>query len=327
MSKYDVVSICNALVDILVPAQESDIEELGLTKGRMHLVDAHRQEEVLKRFSQVETTTELGGSSLNAIRTLAALGLKTSFAGMVGEDAFGNLIKSKMKDLGILPQLGISTEATGTCLILVTPDGERTMNTNLGASRLFDGQLVPEGAIKNAEIFHFCGYQWDTDGQIEAILKACKIAKQAGTRISFDVADPFVIERHKEPFLDVIQEFADVVFANKDEAHMMFGVGPEQAAEKMAAYGCIAVVKKGGEGAVIGERGRLTQIPPHQTTVVDTTAAGDMFAAGVLCGLAKGLPLQECGHMGSLLASDVISRVGAAVSKEALSKATELTKS
>ena len=321
MKKYDVVSICNALVDILVSAKEEDIATLELTKGMMHLVDEKRQAQVLSFFAGAETTTELGGSALNAIRTIASLGLKTSFSGMVGEDSYGSLIKERMKDLGIEAKLATGKDATGTCLILVTPDGERTMNTNLGASRLYDESLVAKEVLESAEIFHFCGYQWDTPEQIKTIEKACAIAKNAGVKISFDVADPFVIGRHKDVFLDLIANQADIVFANREEARMLFDCDPEGAAAKIAETGAIAVVKKGGEGCVVAQGGEQHQIAPVKTEVVDTTAAGDMFAAGFLYGLSRGKSLPVCGNLGALLASDVISRTGASVSQKALLEA------
>ncbi len=322
--KYDVVSICNALVDILIKVEDHDIEALGLTKGIMHLVDEKRQGEVLHRFSDHETTTELGGSSLNAIRTLASLGCRTSFAGMVGQDRFGTLIADRMKILGIDAHLGSIIDATGTCLILITPDGERTMNTNLGASRLFSPSLVPEATIAESQVFHFCGYQWDTDGQIATIERAIDLAKDHGVKISFDVADPFVILRHRDTFLKLIKNHADIVFSNKEEARMLYGTGPEEAALAIAATGAVAVVKKGGEGAVVASGDQLIQIPPVPTKVIDTTAAGDMFAAGFLYGMVRRKSLAQCGQIATMVASDVISRVGATVSGRVLEEALKI---
>lgn len=318
MKQYDVVSICNALVDVLVKVDDTEFASLNIAKGVMHLVDAPRQSEVLEKFRDHKTTTELGGSSMNAIRTLAALGAKTSFVGAIGEDEFGQLIASRMEQLGINPQLGKRQEATGTCLVLITPDGERTMNTNLGASRLLTPDMVPTDVVKQAQVFHFCGYQWDTDDQIKTIQEAIKVAKSAGVKVSFDVADPFVIQRHKEAFLDLIAQDADIVFANKEEAKMLFGCDPEQAARKVAETGALAVIKQGGDGAIIAKGSEVVRVPVVPTTVVDTTAAGDMFAAGFLYGFTRGKDLATCGKAAATVASDVISRVGATVAPEAL---------
>lgn len=331
MKRYDVVGICNALVDILVEAQDYDLKDLGLNKGIMHLVDSQRQTQVLEHFTRRlnagdnlidshHAMVELGGSALNAIRTMAALGLKTVFAGMIGPDAYGQRILNRMRDLGIAERLGRTEESTGTCVILITPDGERTMNTHLGASRLYDERHIPGEDIKQSKVVHFCGYQWDTDGQKRGIRKGIGIAKEHKTLVSFDVADPFVVGRNRDEFIDVITHDADVVFANREEAHMLWGGSPEDAAKKIAATGAIAVVKLGADGALVQRGSETYQIAPVPTQVVDSTAAGDMFAAGFLYGLTAGKPLAVCGQIAATAASDVISRVGAVVSNQALTR-------
>lgn len=319
MKTLDVVGVCNALVDILIEVGEEDIKKLGLTKGIMHLVDADAQNKLLEYFSGKTRSVELGGSAMNAIRTLASLGKKTAFAGMVANDAFGESIRHRMKELDIIANLGHSQEPTGTCVILITPDGERTMNTHLGASRLYTDAQVPTAQIKSARILHFCGYQWDTDGQKSAIKMSVGHAKDHETLISFDVADPFVVDRNRDEFINVIKNDADIVFSNKEEAKMLFG-SPEKAAEAIAASGAIAVIKLGAEGAMIRKADKIHMIKPVATTVIDTTAAGDMFAAGFLFGLASGKSLDVCGLMAATIASDVISRIGANVSETALKK-------
>jgi sugar/nucleoside kinase (ribokinase family) len=319
LKTIDVVSVCNALVDILIKANEADLSKLNLTKGIMHLVDYDRQKKLLDHFGSVPRTVELGGSSMNAIRTLAALGKKAVFAGMVSKDEFGEKIESRLEQLGIDSHLVFGNEdATGSCVILITPDGERTMNTHLGSSRLYDHAAVPMQHIKDARVFHFSGYQWDTDGQKNAIMNAVKTASDHGTMVSFDLADPFVVNRHRDEFLPIIAEFADIVFTNKEESRMLYQSTPEKAAEEIAKTGAVAVVKLGSEGALIQKGNRQHRIAPVKTSVVDTTAAGDMFAAGFLYGYLGDLDLDTCGKMAATLASDVISRVGATVSNSAL---------
>jgi sugar/nucleoside kinase (ribokinase family) len=318
--KHDVVGICNALVDILIKVDENDVKHLGLNKGVMHLVDSPRQAEVLKYLDRHEKVVELGGSTLNALRTLAQLGKKTVFAGMVSDDTYGTRILTRMQELGIKGDLGRSHEPTGTCVILITPDGERTMNTNLGASRLYDEKQVPHGDIGDAQVLHFCGYQWDTDGQKKGVRHAIDSAKKAGTLVSFDVADPFAVGRNREAFLKVIEDDADIVFSNKEEAKMLLESTPEEAARWIASKGAVAVVKLGAEGAIVAKGNEVHRIAPVATKVIDTTAAGDMFAAGFLYGFTSGKPLAVCGKMAATIASDVISRIGATVSTEALDK-------
>jgi sugar/nucleoside kinase (ribokinase family) len=320
MKSYDITSVCNALMDVLIETTDADITKLGLTKGIMHLVDSDRQAEVLTHFTDKPRVTELGGSSMNAIRTLASLGHKTVFAGMVNDDEFGNIIRERMISLGIKALLGGHNEAsTGSCLILITPDGERTMNTNLGASRLYDSTHIPHDEIAQSKVFHFCGYQWDTDEQKVALQNSLKTAQANDTLISFDIADPFVVGRNREDFIKLINDEADIVFANKEEARLLFNSTPEDAARRIAATGAIAVVKLGAEGALVVNGKTEYKIAPVPTKVIDTTAAGDMFAAGFLHGFLKGRSLDVCGVMAATLASDVISRVGAKISDKALS--------
>ena len=320
MKKYQVVTICNALVDILGHVEEETIASLGIEKGVMHLVDGPRQEEILGQLQSFSLQKELGGSGLNTIRALAQLGHKTAFGGQIGSDAFGTLIAEKLQELGIDANLNKCQTPTGTSLILITPDGERTMNTCLGASRLYDRSLVPTDSIKDSRIFHFCGYQWDTDQQIETIKEAIRVAKAAGTKISFDVADPFVVQRHRETFLEVIDQEADIVFANEEESKMLFNASPEEAGKAIAKTGAIAVIKLGAKGAMICKGSEVHMVQPVMTDAIDTTAAGDMFAAGFLHGFSNDLDFNACGVAAATLASDVISRTGAIISEHALSK-------
>lgn len=326
MSKsHDVISVCNALMDILIEVEDRDLDHLGLTKGVMHLVDSKRQLEVFKYLDTKPKVTELGGSSLNAMRTLAALGHKTVFAGLVNDDDFGTQIKSRMESLGIKSVLGGHlVESTGTCVILITPDGERTMNTNLGASRLYDKSLIPHDDIAQSRILHFCGYQWDTAEQKAAIMAAIRTGHDHDTLISFDLADPFVVDRNRDDFIRLITDEADIVFANKEEARLLFNSSPEDAGKRIAATGATAVIKLGSEGAIVCRGQEVTRISPVSTKVVDTTAAGDMFAAGFLHGHLKGRSTAVCGTIAATLASDVISRVGAIVSADALATAAKL---
>ena len=319
MKKIDVISVCNALVDILIQASDDDLTKLSLTKGVMHLVDHERQRAVLGHFGSAPRTLELGGSSLNAIRALASLGKKAVFAGMVSKDEFGERIHERLHQLGIDGYLTFGDEdATGSCVILITPDGERTMNTHLGSSRLYDKAAVPLDKIKESRLFHFSGYQWDTDGQKAAMMQAIKLASESDTLVSFDVADPFVVQRHRDSFVSIIHEYADIVFTNKEEARMLYQGSPEKAATEIAATGAIAVVKLGAEGALVQKGSIKHLIAPVKTKVIDTTAAGDMFAAGFLYGFLSDRDLDTCGRMAATLASDVISRIGATVSQEAL---------
>ncbi|MBF0442469.1 MAG: adenosine kinase [Oligoflexales bacterium] len=320
MKKYDFISIDNALMDVLVKASDEDIKRFNLTKGNMHLVTEADQSLLLSHFEKSEKAMELGGSALNTIRALTLLGTKTVFAGMVGRDSIGQKIKDRFEEIGIISKLRESDIGSGTCVILVTYDGERTMNTYLGSSRLFDEDLVPHDEIKDAKFFHFSGYQWDTEGQKRAINAAINTAKASGTLVSFDVADPFVVGRFEESFRQMIEDSADIVFANEEEAKLLYRSSPEEAADKIARAGAIGVIKLGGKGALISKGDQRIRIDALDANVIDTTGAGDMFAAGFLYGLHRNRDLKKCGEIGTLLASDVISRIGAKVSDEVLDK-------
>jgi sugar/nucleoside kinase (ribokinase family) len=319
MSKHcEVISVCNALMDIVLNVSEEDIRRHGLRKGSMHLVDRPAQEALLAEFCSHEQVVELGGSSLNVIRALAQLGHRTSFVGVVADDLFGEKIRTQMHKLSItshLASLPTDRAITGTCLSLVTPDAERTMVTHLGASRLYTRDDIPSAEIRGAKIFHFCGYQWDTTEQKDAVTYALQLAKKSDTLVSFDLADPFVVEHNRSQFGELVAE-ADVVFANEAEAKLLYGLSPEACAEKIASYNTIAVVKLGARGALIQQGSTVIRVGAEPTSVVDTTGAGDMFAGGFLHGLCLGLPLEVCGKAAALLASDVISRYGVRLAPE-----------
>ncbi len=315
---YEVISVCNALMDIVLNVKDEDIRRHGLRKGSMHLVDRPAQEALLAEFCSHEQVVELGGSSLNVIRALAELGHSTAFIGVVADDAFGEKIRSYLQQRAIaghLASLPSSVASTGTCLSLVTPDAERTMVTHLGASRLYSRKDIPVTAIHQAKIFHFSGYQWDSDQQKDAMTFALQEAKKAGTLISFDLADPFVVQQHRSAFAELVGE-ADVVFANEAEAQLLYELSPEAAAQKIAAHGAIAVVKLGARGALLQKGSSIVRVAPLPTQVLDTTGAGDMFAGGFLHGICLGWSLELCGKAAALLASDVISRYGVRLAPE-----------
>jgi sugar/nucleoside kinase (ribokinase family) len=320
--KHDVLTICNALMDILVDANNTEVQQLNLHKGHMHLIDQKKRNDLLNFFANRKSTVELGGSSMNAVRALALLKKKTVFVGTVSNDEYGDQIKRKMNNLGIKSLLhNAEKEATGVCLILVTPDGERTMNTYLGASCLTTIDAVPVKEIAESKIVHISGYQWvGTPEQRETMDEAIKQAEANNCLLSFDVADPWVVSSCKDTFAKVIEKHADVVFANREEAQLLYGLGPEETAEKIAGYGAIAVIKLGAQGALIQKGKEKYLVPAEPTQVVDTTAAGDMFAGGFLYGMTLNLPLPSCGKIASLLASDVISRYGAHLSDTVIAK-------
>lgn len=319
VKKYDVLTICNALVDIIYKASDLELKQFKLKKGQMNLVETEKQLMILRHFAGKESTTELGGSSLNAMRALAMLRKKTVFAGMLAHDHFGLALRKRMEELHIKANLHYTDkDATGTCVVLVTQDGERTMNTHLGASRLYTQDIIPIEDLQESKILHISGYQWDTDAQKETIYQAIDLAKKAACKISFDLADPFVVSKNEKEFAKVIEEQADIVFANEAEAKLLYGSSPEETAQRICKTGAIAVIKLGARGAFIQDAKQSVRIEAVPTNVVDTTGAGDMFAAGFLYGYISDIGLERSGQIAAYLASDVISRYGAHLSEEAV---------
>lgn len=320
--KFDVSSICNVLVDILIHISDEDLKALDLEKGKMHLVDKFQQRRILDYFQGHSRKVELGGSSLNTIKALAQLECQVSFSGMVGQDSYGKVAREGMDAFGIKSFLQQhDSEETGKSLVLVSPDGERTMNTYLGASSLYQDQSLSYDLIRNSRFFHFSGYQWDTEDQKNIAMKSIKIAKENSCLVSFDLADPFVVKKYKQDFLSLLDHEVDIFFGNREEIALLFDGLSMESLFREKKREVIAVIKLDKDGAVVYNKGKKFIIPPVVTNVVDTTGAGDMFAAGFLCGMINGLKLDTCGKIASILASDVISHFGAVLSADSLNTA------
>lgn len=307
----DISCICNALIDTLFNLEDDTVlSELDLHKGRTHLIDQGQRSQLLGKVKDLHHQVELGGSGMNVARAAAQLGSKISFTGMVGEDDYGNEVVKRLEQLGIFANIARHPqEETGSCSVLVSKDGERTLNTYLGASSHYQQQHLPEEVLKSSKVLHFTGYQWDKPNQVEAIQKAIAIAKSAKTLISLDVSDPFVAENHRDPLQALIQKDIDILFANKEEAICLYG-DFETAKQKLKEANCLAVIKLGAEGAWIQRSGEEFTIPAHAVEVVDTTGAGDSFAAGFLHGFVKGYDLKTSATIAVRLAADVITRLG-----------------
>ncbi|MEZ0368117.1 MAG: adenosine kinase [Candidatus Sericytochromatia bacterium] len=309
-----VLAICNVLKDIVVKVSDAELAELGLTKGIMHLVSPEDQQKILTRFENREKIVEMGGSGPNMMRTLAVLGQKVSQAGMVGSDLYGELYLNRVRELGIVNNIRqAQIGSTGTSIILISPDGERTMNTCLGMSRSYTTKDIPEADIARSEYLVVTGYQWDTDNQIEAINHAIRVAKRNQTKIVFDLSDPFCVSRHRETFLNILDEYVDIVIANRKEAEMLTGKDAEGSLDDLSALTEIAIVKCGSQGSWLKTKTEKVFIPCNPIQVTDSTAAGDMYAGGFLYGLLENLSLEASGHIANFCAETVIQQVGARI--------------
>jgi len=312
----DVVLIENALVDLLVRATDSQLHSFGMKKGVMQLVDRAVQTAVLNNLSHIEPEIELGGSASNAARGLAILGATTSYSSCVTQDKFGDMFSARLEKLGIKNRMSFCPEKTptGTCLVVVTPDNERTLNTYLGACQSYTQNDLPFDDIKSTKLFYSTGYMLDTQNQINAVHAAIDYALLNNVKVAFDVADPFVIMRHGQKTILSLLEKTHLVFANAEEANMLLGCHGYEAALQLSQLVQIAVVKDGADGSYIAHDGKVTHIPPRKVKVTDTTGAGDMYAAGFMFGLCRGFDLESCGKVATILASDTVTHLGARLS-------------
>jgi sugar/nucleoside kinase (ribokinase family) len=312
-ARYDVIAIGNAIVDVIAPCSDELTEELQLNKGGMTLVDARRAHELYEAMGPARETS--GGSAANTLAGLAALGAQCAFIGQVANDQLGEVFAHDIHAVGI----DFDTPAregeppTARCLIFVTPDGQRTMNTYLGASQFLPAAALSEEAIGGASILYLEGYLWDPEEPRKAMRKAIEAARAAGRKVAFTLSEVFVIERYGSDFRALIEDgLIDILFANEHELAALTGeedfhAGIDQLAGKVP----VLVVTRSEKGAVAvahGERAEVAAEPVEE--VVDTTGAGDQFAAGFLFGHVRERPLQECLRMGAICAAEVISHYG-----------------
>ena len=307
-----VYGIGNPLIDLLCFVEDIDIENLSLFKGTMNLIDEDKRKEIVDYLKKKEIMYSCGGSCPNTMVTLKSLGIETTLAGGIGFDELGDMYKLRLKELGVHDELVKNNASTGTSIILLTPDKERTMNTYLGANRLFDSSFVNDSSIENADMFYFTGYMWDTESQRRAVRHVLEIARKMNKTVAFDLADPFAVGRYREDFLSIIRDNADIVFANSEEARFLFdNYDAYECCRSMGKLCSIAIVKNGKHGSYISDNGVIKKIPLYGTTdPVDTTGAGDTYAAGFLFGYLSGYGTEKSGMIASYLAGEIIGQIG-----------------
>ncbi|HEY6670285.1 MAG TPA: adenosine kinase [Methyloceanibacter sp.] len=311
--RYDVVGIGNAIVDIISRCDDGFLAKHDLAKGFMRLIDA---EEANRLYAAMGPAVERsGGSAANTIAGLASFGAKCGFIGRVAADQFGGIFRHDIRSLGVAyDTLPASDGApTARCLILVTPDGERTMNTFLGASVDFKPEDLDLALISAAKIVYLEGYLFDRDEAKAAFREAARAAKEAGAKVALTLSDAFCVDRHRADFKALVREGADIIFANEREITTLYQVNSFEEAADAALHDCeLAVLTRSEEGSVIVAAGETIEIPADKVSqVVDMTGAGDLYSAGFLYGLTHGAPLPVCGRIGSLAAAEVIAHIGA----------------
>lgn len=312
MSHMNILGIGNALVDILVlPDDDNIINELNLPKGGMTLVDQELSATIQQKLFYLKTKIATGGSVANAINGIARLDVLCGYIGAIGKDELGLLFRDEMLSNGITTLLKETELPTGRAVGFVSPDGERTFATYLGAAVDMEAKDITPKLFDGFELFFIEGYLVFNP---TLIMAAASLAKSMGLKIALDLASYNVVEANLDILNELVDHYIDIIFANEEEAKSFTGLKPEDALTNLAKRCDIAVVKVGKFGAFVQQGNQKFHVPAIGNEVVDTTGAGDFFAAGFLAGLAKGYDLEKCGKLGSLLASKVIKVIGAELS-------------
>jgi sugar/nucleoside kinase (ribokinase family) len=313
-SDLDVVCVGNAIVDVLAETDDATIERLGMAKGAMNLIEADRAEALYDQMAPAVETS--GGSAGNTAAGLASFGSKVAYIGKVAQDQLGTIFRHDIRAIGVEFDTAPSNGGppTARSLIFITPDAQRTMNTFLGASTLLEPADVDRELVGRAQVTYLEGYLWDRDEAKEAFVRASEFAHEAGRMVSLTLSDPFCVDRHRESFRELVSGHVDVLFANEEEILSLYEVESFDEALQHAREDCaIAALTRSEKGSVIvdGESGEVHVVDAEPVArVVDTTGAGDQYAAGFLHGLTRGRPLYECGRLGGLAAAEVIAHVG-----------------
>ena len=312
--RRDVVGIGNAIVDVLTNVDEIFLTEHGITKGAMTLAD---QDRATNLYSTMLSPEEIsGGSVSNTMAGLAALGGTGSYIGKVRDDKLGEVFRHDLEAMGISFDTPAASEGppTARCLVFITPDGQRSLITYLGASSGLTPENISEEIIHKHSMIYIEGYLWDSPSAVEAVTKASTLAHNAKRKVALNLSDSFCVDRHREPFRKLIDDNQiDILFANETEITSLYQVGDFDEALLQARQDCNqAALTRGEKGSVVFSKDEIYNIPPVPVEqVVDTTGAGDLYASGVLYGLTQGYDIQTSGRIGSISSSEVISHVGA----------------
>src|SRR3954447_12932003 len=313
-AKYDVLGIGNAIFDVLVQTDEGFLGRHGMTKGGMALIDEARATAI---YSDMGPATEMsGGSAANTIVGIANLGARAAYVGKVRDNQIGGLYTHDIRAAGVAFETKAASggPATGCSYILVTDDGERTMNTYLGAAQELTPDDIDEAQIAASHIVYLEGYLWDPKSAKDAFVKAAGIAHGAGRQVALTLSDSFCVDRYRDEFLDLMRKgTVDLVFANEAELHSLYQTSDfDTALEQLSADTKLGVVTRSEKGCVVASTGGVVAVPAFPIKkLVDTTGAGDLFAAGFLFGLVRNAGHENAGRLGALAAAEVIQHIGA----------------
>ena len=321
---YEVTGIGNAIVDILANVNDDFLLSHNLDKSVMYLTETDKQQLILKDLNDIKIVS--GGSVGNTIATLSQLGVSSAFLGQTSNDTWGKSFEKDMEDIGVFTSLNViedNTLASGTSVILITPDGERTMNTNLGVSSLIDSQSIDEKVLTNSEILYIEGYLFDTNDSKNAIRRSINLSKSNNTKIALSLSDAFCVERHHDDFLELLKD-VDILFANEAEICSLLRIpNQELTTEEIEnvknQLPAICAITQSDRGAIVISKEEVFSV---DTTPIfspqDLTGAGDQFAAGFIFGLVNDWSHNDCAKYGIELASRIIARIGSRFEKKEL---------
>jgi adenosine kinase len=313
-AKYDVLGIGNAIFDVLVPADEAFLGRHGMTKGGMALIDEARAAAI---YQDMGPATEMsGGSAANTIVGVANLGARAAYVGKVKDDQIGRLYTHDIRAAGVAFETMPASDgpATGCSYILVTPDGERTMNTYLGAAQNLTPADIDEAQIAASRIVYLEGYLWDPANAKQAFIKAAGFAHGAGRQVALTLSDSFCVDRYRDEFLELMRRgTVDLVFANEAELHSLYQTSDfDSALKQLRVDTKLGVVTRSEKGCVVASKDGVVAAPAFPIDrLVDTTGAGDLFAAGFLFGMVRNASYEDAGRLGALAAAEVIQHIGA----------------
>ena len=308
----DLIGLGNAIVDIIINVDDDFLESNSLTKGSMNLINSEKSQELLKNCEVIKQVS--GGSSANTVVCLSELGNKVQFIGRIKNDEFGRFFSSDIKRSNTLFKTPPTEKGASTAhsLILITPDAQRTMCTYLGASIEFEPNDLDLNSIKKSKYLYLEGYLWDSELAKNAFLEAARIAKSSNTTIILSLSDSFCVDRHRDSFLKLINDYVDIVFCNETEVlSLLKKDNLTECMESLPSLCELVVVTLGSKGSLIINKSEVEVIKANPNeNIVDTTGAGDIYAGGFIHGLIKNYSLKKCGEIGSVCAGQIITQLG-----------------
>ncbi len=324
MSEYHVYGVGNALVDIEFEVSDSQLKQMEVDKGLMTLIDIDRHHHLLNQLDVANGKRCSGGSAANTIIACAQLGGQTFYSCKVAADETGDFYMADMENCGVKTNLGHSNRedgVTGKCIVLITPDAQRSMNSYLGITAKISEAELDEAAIRQSQFAYIEGYLVPEPNARAAAIKARSIAQAAGVQTALTLSDANMVQFFKDGLLDIIGDGVDMIFCNEDEAKLMFEVDSLAASvEPLKKLAKRFAITRGAEGATLFDGQQLIDVPAISVTPVDTNGAGDMYAGAFLYGLTHGMPFAQCGEIASAAAGKLITQFGARLSNEAMNE-------